>query len=34
MGSVHGFQGVETTPEAIEAWGRAAAFVDRCTGKG
>ena len=34
MGTVHGFQGIETTPEAIEAWGRAAAFVDRCTGKG
>ena len=33
-GSVHGFQGIESVPEAVEAWGRAAAFVARCTAKG
>ena len=34
VGAVHGFQGIESVPEAVEAWGRAAAFVARCTAKG
>jgi epsilon-lactone hydrolase len=34
VGAVHGFQGIESVPEAVEAWGRAAAFVARCTTKG
>jgi len=33
LGSVHGFQGIETTPEAAAAWARAAAFVAQCSGR-